>query len=155
MRIVVSWDGSGHTLGPLRDLVGLFRQHAVEHIEVVMTIWPPREIAMWSDIQRRQFETDDLHRAAAEVAADDVRRLEDILRPLTPSIAASVTNGPFEEIITAAVARARADLLFVLAGSHDPSNVIGKTLENVQAHAGIPTLILRPPADSRTPPTGV
>jgi hypothetical protein len=145
MRIIVSWDGSGHALGALSSLIGVFRQQAVDHVEIVMTIWPPRDIAMWSDINDRQFETDDIHRAAADVAAADIRRLEDVLRPITESISSSVTNGPFEQIITDAVSRTGADFLLVLAGNHDPSRVIQETLEAVRVQARIPTLVLRPP----------
>jgi hypothetical protein len=154
VRIIVSWDGSGHALDALRDLVGLFRRQAVEHVEIVLTIWPAREIAMWSDIQSRQLETDDLHRAAAEIAADDARRLEDILRPIAAGIASSTTDGPFEQVIVEAISRVRADLLLVLAGTHDPSNIIRETLRAVQARAGIPMLVLRPAAEPSTPLIG-
>src|ERR1019366_8549811 len=110
--MIVSWDGSGHALGALRGVIGLFREQAVEHIEIVLTVWPPRDIAMWSDIQERQFIADDLHSAAAQVAAENLHELESIFRRLSPSIRSSTTNGPFAEIIVNAIARSRADLLF-------------------------------------------
>ncbi len=146
MRIIVSWDGSGHAIGTLRSVIGLFGEAAAEHIEIVLTVWPPRDIALWSDIQERQLLSDDLHRAAALVAAEDLHELEDLLRPLAKSIAASTTNGPFPEIIAAAVARTRADLLFIIAGTHDAHNVLQEGLRAVVAASTIPTLVLRPPA---------
>jgi len=72
----------GHGIAARQSVVGLFRDQTVEHIEVVISVWPPRDVAMWSDIRRRQFELDDLHRAAAQIAAENLGRLEDTLRPI-------------------------------------------------------------------------
>jgi hypothetical protein len=145
MRMMVSWDGSGHALRALRDMVGLFRAGSVEHVEILITVWPPRDIAMWSDIQQRQFISDDLHAAAAQVATENLHLLEDILRPISQSIASSTTNGPFEKIIAATIARTNADLLFVIAGTHDRNNAIAESMRTVVAESKIPTWILRPP----------
>jgi hypothetical protein len=146
MRMIVSWDGSGHALKALRGIVGLFREGAVEHIEIILTVWPPRDVALWSDINERAVLADDLHRAAAEVAAADVRELEDLLRPIARSITSSTTDGHFAEVIGPAIERTRSDLLFVLAGTHDEHHVIAETLQSVVAESRIPTWLLRPPA---------
>jgi len=148
MRMVVTWDGSGHALEALRNVVGLFREQSVEHIEIVLAIWPPRDIAMWSDIQQQQILSDDLHRAAAEVGADEVQRLEEILRPITRAISSSTANGHISDIVVATIARTHADFLFVLAGTHDASGVIQETMRSIVAQSKIPTLILRPAGNS-------
>lgn len=100
---------------------------------------------MWSDIQQRQFVADDLHAAAAQVAAENLHLLEEILRPLSQSIASSTTNGPFAEIIAGAIERTHADLLFVIAGTHDRHGEIAETMRRVVTESKIPTWILRPP----------
>lgn len=45
MRMLVSWDGSGHALAALRDVMPLFRERSVEHVEIVLVTWPARDIA--------------------------------------------------------------------------------------------------------------
>jgi hypothetical protein len=149
MRMMVSWDGSGHALQALRDTVGLFRERSVEHVEILLTVWPARDVPMWSDIQQRQFVADDLHAAAAEVATENLHTLEEILRPISQSIASSTTNGPFDEIIAGAVARTKADLLFVIVGTHDRHGAIAETMRKVVAESKIPTWILRPPGTAQ------
>jgi hypothetical protein len=148
MRIVVSWDGSGHAIGVLRSLVTLIREQSVEHIEVVVSVWPARDIARWTDIAERQFVADDLHRAAAEEADIEVARLEEVLRPIAQSIVSTKPVGAYLDVLFAAVERTKADLLLVVAGAHDPSHVIESTLPEVIARSKVPTCILRPPASN-------
>src|SRR5471030_3141471 len=99
MRMLVSWDGSGHALGALRNVMRLFRERSVEHAEIVLVTWPARDIARWSDIYERQIVTDDLHRAAAEVTADEVQLLEEIIRPIARSVTSSSADGPYLDIM--------------------------------------------------------
>ena len=148
MRMIVSWDGSGHALGALRSVVGLFREQSVEHVEVVLRIWPPNDIARWSDIRQQQLVADDLHRAAAEVAANEVQLLEAVLSRIAQTIGSATPDGPFVAAIADAIERTRADLLFVLAGAHDASGTIEEAMRSVVEQSKIPTLILRSPAVS-------
>ena len=97
--MIVSWDGSGHALAALKDVIGLFRDQAVEHVEVVITVWPPRDVAMWTDIQQQQFVSDDLHAAAAQVATANIKLLEETLRPIARTMSSSTTNGVFAVMI--------------------------------------------------------
>jgi hypothetical protein len=150
MRMIVSWDGSGHAIEALRGVIGLFRDQSIEHVEIILTVWPPREIAMWADIQEKQFVSDDLHSAAAQVAADNIRLLEDMFRPLSQSIASSTTNGPFAGIINGAIEKTKADVLFVVAGARDPHNAVQETMRAVVIASKIPTWILRPPGNATT-----
>jgi hypothetical protein len=146
MRIVVSWDGSGHAIGVLRSVVALMRDQSVEHVEIVVSVWPQRDIARWADIHERQVISDDLHRAAAEEAQVEVKELEEILRPIAQSIVSTEPAGPYLDVLFAAVERTKADLLLVVAGAHDPSHVIEKTTLEIVAQSKVPTWILRPPA---------
>jgi hypothetical protein len=150
MRMIVSWDGSGHAMEALRSVIGLFRDRSVEHVEIILTVWPPRDIALWADIQEQQFVSQDLHTAAAQVASDDVHRLEELFRPIARSIATSTTDGPFADVIDAAIERTKADMLFVIAGARDPHNPVQETMRAVVIDSKIPTWILRPPGIKAT-----
>jgi hypothetical protein len=146
MRMLVSWDGSGHALGALRDVMPLFRERSVELAEIVLITWPARDIPRWSDIYERQIVADDLHRAAAEVTGEEVQLLEEIIRPIARRVTSSTADGPYVEIMTAAIERTNADLVLLLLGTHDASGVIAQTMQTWAQSASIPTLVLRPPA---------
>jgi predicted anti-sigma-YlaC factor YlaD len=142
--MVVSWDGSGHALAALQSVVGLFRDRIVEHIEIVIGVWPARDTAMWSDIQEEQFASDDLHQAAATVVAAKIALLEDALRPIAQTIASSTAVGAYADIVVETIARSNANMLFLILGAHDSQNVLEETLRAVVA-SKIVTCILRPP----------
>jgi len=149
MRMLVCWDGSGHALGALRDVMPLFREQAVELAEILLVTWPARDIARWSDIYERQIVTDDLHRAAAEVTAEEMQLLEEIIRPIARRVTSSMADGPYIEIMTAAIERTNADLVLILIGTHDASGIIAQTMQEWAQSASIPTLVLRPPVTAR------
>jgi transcriptional regulator of acetoin/glycerol metabolism len=146
MRMLVSWDGSGHALGALRDVMPLFRERSVELAEIVLVTWPARDIARWSDIYERQIVSDDLHRAAAEVTGEEVQLLEEIIRPIARKVTSSTADGPYVAVMTAAIERTNADLVLIMLGTHDASGVIAQTMQAWAQNASIPTLVLRPPA---------
>jgi nucleotide-binding universal stress UspA family protein len=148
--MLASWDGSGHGLAALEGAVGLLRTRSVEHIDIVHIEWPPRPTAMWADIHRRQFAVDDLHRAAAEISTESVRRLETVLAPISSSISSSIRDGPYDDIIIELMRETRADLLLLVLGSYDPRGVIQSTLRSLLAKSTIPTWIVRAPGASGT-----
>jgi hypothetical protein len=145
MRIVVSWDGSGHALATLRGIGDLFRPAAFEHIEVVLHIWPPVDIPRWEDIRAEQVLSDDLHQAAARTAADELAQLTTVLKPLTKSIAGRNEDGEFVDIIRAAVERTKAEMVFIAAGTRDASGHIEEAVMGVVQTSTVPTLVLRSP----------
>jgi nucleotide-binding universal stress UspA family protein len=145
MRMIVTWDGSGHGLGALRDLLPLFRGAVIDHIEILLTIWPPHDNALWADIRDRQFVSDDLHQAAAEVAATASARLHELLAPLSASIATSTNSGERSEMILRAIEETRADVVLVVIGNHDPSGAIRQGVEDVVNASSVPTWIIRAP----------
>jgi len=143
MRLVVGWDGSGHALAALAGLVGLFRPRAVEHVEVVLHVWPELDIPRWADIEEQGFISDDLHQAAAQVAADELSRLAAVLKPLAESVATRTAVGDVVEILLAAVEQSRADMILIVAGAHDPSGQIEAILSRLVRSSTVPTLVVR------------
>jgi hypothetical protein len=145
VRIIVTWDGSGHGLGALEQLVGLLRARSVERIDIVVLQWPPKATAMWLDVETRQVLVDDLHRAAAEIAAENARRLAATLAPISSSISSSIRVGEFDDVFFEVMWETKADLLLVVLGSYDPSGIIEETLHHVISKSKIPMWIVRAP----------
>jgi hypothetical protein len=145
MRIVVGWDGSGHALTALSGLGDLFRAAAFEHIEIVLSAWPARDIPRWNAIREQQVFSDDLHQAAAQTAADELSRLTAVLKPLAKSVSGDLGTGNIVDLFLAAVQRSRADMVFIAAGTRDPSEDIEHTLIQIVQTSTVPTLVLRSP----------
>jgi nucleotide-binding universal stress UspA family protein len=146
MRIVVGWDGSGHALAALREITDLFRPGALDHIEIVLPVWPATDTPRWADIREQQVLSDDLHQAAAQTAADELSRLTAVLRPLAKSVSAHSGVGDAVELLLAAVQKSRADMLLIAAGTRDASGHIEETLQRIVRTSTVPTLILRSPS---------
>ena len=145
MRIVVSWDGSGHALATLRGIGDLFRPAAFEHIEILLHVWPPVDIPRWADIREEQVLSDDLHRAAAQTSDDELSRLTTVLKPLATSIAGRTADGDFVELVRNAVEQSRAEMVFIAAGTRDESGHIEEAVIRVVRTSTVPTLVLRSP----------
>lgn len=149
MRIVVGWDGSDHAFAALASLIALFREKAVEHVEVVLPVWPRVDIPRWADIEEQRVIADDLHQAAAQVAADEESRLTTVLKPLAKSISVRVEVGDFVELTLAAVEQSRADMVLIAAGARDASGHITETLARLVRNSTVPTMVLRSPSATR------
>ena len=145
MRIVVSWDGSGHALATLRGIGDLFRPAAFEHIEILLHVWPPVDIPRWADIREEQVLSDDLHQAAARTVDHELSRLTAILEPLAKSVAAYAADGEFVDLVRIAVEHSRAEMVLIAAGTRDTSGDIEKAITGVVRTSTVPTLVLRSP----------
>jgi nucleotide-binding universal stress UspA family protein len=144
MRMLVAWDGSGHGLAALRDIVPLMRAQALANIEILLVVWPQRANAMWSDIREQQLIRDDIHRAAAEIAINDAEQLQTILAPLAKTMSTTIADGEVAQVIQDSIHRADAELLLLLVGHYDPGGLIAETLQELVRTSPIPTLILHP-----------
>jgi hypothetical protein len=58
MRAITVWDGSGHAMAALEQVLPMFRTSAFSHIEIMMIAWPKSNTAMWTDIARKQLESE-------------------------------------------------------------------------------------------------
>jgi hypothetical protein len=143
--MIVTWDGSGHGLTALEQVVGLLRARSVERADIVLLQWPPKATAMWLDVETRQVLVDDLHRAAAEIAVENARRLAAALAPISSSISSSIRVGEFDDVFFEVMRETKADLLVIVLGSYDPSGIIEETLHHVIAKSKIPMWIVRAP----------
>lgn len=141
--MVALWDGSDDGLEALSSVIPLFGEQTIEHIEIVLAIWPPRDNAMWADIQERQIITDDLHSAAAEVANEDSARIKDILTPVTQSIATSIRSGSVKEVLFELAVETRGTIVLAVLGHDDPSGIIQKTVQEIVSRSAVPTWVLR------------
>src|ERR1700733_14222872 len=90
MRGLCIWDGSGHAMEALQQVVPLFRAQAFSHIEIMMLVWPQRDTAMWRDILEREALAADLHRAAAEISTAYGDRLRKVILPTAKAVHVSI-----------------------------------------------------------------
>jgi hypothetical protein len=121
----------------------LFRPGAIEHIEIVLPVWPEVAIPRWTDIREQQIIFDDLHQAAAQTAADEVSRLSAVFSSVAESVVARIEPGDAVSLYLAAVKRSRADMLLIAAGTRDASGYIEETLTRLVLSSRVPTLVLR------------
>jgi hypothetical protein len=146
MRIVVGWEGSGHALRALAMIAELLRPSAVEHVEIVLPVWPEVDIPRWTDIHEQQFLSDDMHQAAAQVVTDEISRLTAVLKPVAESVVARIEAGDEVELFLGAVQQSRADLVLIAAGTRDASGHIEETVTRLVRSCTVPTLVLRSPS---------
>jgi nucleotide-binding universal stress UspA family protein len=145
MRLLVVWDGSGHAFDTLSNVADLIRSGSIEHIEVVIPLWPESDVPRWDDIHGRQVFVDDLHGAAAEIAGEDASRLLHALAPLAVHIDSRIINGDVVAGLVQAVEETRSDLLLVAAGTRDQSGLIGRAVARLMRESPVPTIVLRAP----------
>jgi hypothetical protein len=67
------------------------------------------------------------------------------LKPLAKSVSGDLGTGNIVDLFLAAVQRSRADMVFIAAGTRDPSEDIEHTLIQIVQTSTVPTLVLRSP----------
>jgi len=145
MRALAVWDGSGHAMTALQQMLPLFRPAAFSHIEIMMLVWPQSDTAMWSDILEKQIELGDLHRAAAEVSAAYAERLRAAIASIAESVHVSIVNADAAAAVKAAIVEFRADLAIFLIGSVAPDSQVATSLQEVLRESRIPMSVLHAP----------
>jgi hypothetical protein len=146
MRAICIWDGSGHAMGALRQVVPLFRPHAFSHIEIMMLVWPQRESAMWLDILEHHLVAADLHRAAAEISTEYGDRLRTTILPMADTVKVSIVDADTVPAIRKAIVELRADLAFLVVGSFEPDSQIAENLRDILREIPVPLWVLHAPA---------
>jgi hypothetical protein len=146
MRAICVWDGSGHAMAALQQVVPLFRAQAFSHIEIMMLVWPQRETAMWRDILEQHAISSDLHRAAAEVSTEYGDRLRTAILPTAKDVHISIVDADTVPALKKAVVELRADLVFLVLGSVEPDSQIANNLRTILRENAVPVWILHAPA---------
>jgi hypothetical protein len=150
MRAICIWDGSGHAMAALEDIVPLFRARAFSQIEIMMLVWPQRDTAMWRDILERQAVSADLHRAAAEISTEYAERLRTAIFPMAEEVNVSIVDADTVPAIREAIVELRADLVFLVLGSVTPDSQIASNVREILRENPVPLWILHAPARTAT-----
>jgi len=146
MRALCIWDGSGHAMAALGQVVPLFRGQAFSHIEIMMLVWPQRETAMWRDILEQEVVTSDLHRAAAEVSTAYGERLRAAVAPAAEDVHVSIVDEDTVPALKKATVDFRADLVFLVVGNVAPDSQVAENLRLIVRENTVPVWILHAPA---------
>jgi hypothetical protein len=152
MRAICIWDGSGHALAALEQVVPLFRARAFSHIEIMMLVWPQRESAMWRDILEQHAVVADLHRAAAEISTEYGERLRTAILPTADGVHVSIVDADTVPAIRKAVVELRADLVFLVLGSVKPDSQVATNMREILRENTVPLWVLHAPARTATLP---
>jgi hypothetical protein len=146
MRAICVWDGSGHAMAALEEVVPLFRAQAFSHVEIMMLVWPQRETAMWRDILEQHAISSDLHRAAAEVSTEYGHRLRAAILPTAKDVHVSIVDADTVPALRKAVVELRADLVLLVLGSVKADSQIAKNVQTILHENAVPVWILHAPA---------
>jgi hypothetical protein len=146
MRAICIWDGSGHAMAALQQVVPLFRAQAFSHVEIMMLVWPQRDTAMWRDILERHAVSADLHRAAAEISTAYGDRLRTAILPTAKSVHVSIVDADTMPAIRKATLELRADIVFLVLGSVKPDSQIATNLREILRENVVPLWVLHAPA---------
>jgi hypothetical protein len=111
MKLLVAFDGSDDGFDGLRRVAGMLGAAGESYeIALVMVGWPPHRSPLWDRALERRLLVDDLHRAMAEVAALEFRRLRALFEPLGSILPEYAEGNPVAEIVEL-VALLEPDLL--------------------------------------------
>jgi regulator of extracellular matrix RemA (YlzA/DUF370 family) len=146
MRAICIWDGSGHAMAALEQVVPLFRAQALSHVEIMMLVWPQRESAMWRDILEQHVVTSDLHRAAAEISTAYGNRLRAVILPTAKKVHVSIVDADTVPAIRKAIVELRADIVFLILGSVQPDSQIATNMRELLHENTVPLWVLHAPA---------
>ena len=83
MNIVVAYDGSDDAYAGLKLAAQVLQGGgARHHVTVTVVGWPPRSSPLWDKAFGAHGTFDDLHRAVAQVADVELKRLRELFAPL-------------------------------------------------------------------------
>ena len=113
MKLAVVFDGSDDGLAGLRIAADMLRANGQGHEICVAVIgWPPRRSPIWERAFTKREILDDLHRAMAEVASQELQRLRELFSPLGSVKTEYMEGDPIAEVV-ALVDRMKPDMLLV------------------------------------------
>lgn len=133
MKVLALFDGSDDGLDGLRTVASFLRGTEQRHdVTMVLVGWPPRRSPIWDRAFSQHAILDDLHRAMAEVAAEEFQRLRTVLEPLGSVSAEYLEGEPAAEIV-AVIKRLQPDLVVAgLTRGVDAESVNATALEIVR-----------------------
>ena len=100
MKILVAFDGSDDGFEGLK-LAATFLVPTKPHSFMLVVVgWPPRLSPIWDKAYVARVALDDLHRAMAEVADQELRRLKELFEPLGTVTVQYTEGDPADELVT-------------------------------------------------------
>ncbi len=119
MRVLVMFDGSDDGFAGLQRMVDMLKASGTKHeIMCALVGWPPRKSPIWDRAFNKQPILDDLHRAMAEVASTEFKRLRELFGTVGNVTTEYLEGDPIVELV-ALVDREKPD---ILAGSFTRGN---------------------------------
>lgn len=119
MRVLVMFDGSDDGFAGLQRMVDMLKASGTKHeIMCALVGWPPRKSPIWDRAFTKQPILDDLHRAMAEVASTEFKRLRELFATVGNVTTEYLEGDPVVELV-ALVGRQKPD---ILAGSFTRGN---------------------------------
>ena len=111
MRLLVIFDGSDDGFAGLQRSVEMLKAAGTKHeIMCVLVGWPPRKSPIWDRAFTKQPILDDLHRAMAEVASTEFKRLKELFAAAGNVTTEYLEGDPIVEVV-ALIDRQKPDLL--------------------------------------------
>jgi hypothetical protein len=111
MRVLVMFDGSDDGFASLQHPVEMLKASGTKHeIMCALVGWPPRKSPIWDRAFNKQPILDDLHRAMAEVASTEFKRLKELFATVGNVTTEYLEGDPIVELV-ALIDRQKPDVL--------------------------------------------
>ncbi|MGA3037800.1 MAG: hypothetical protein ABSE64_10010 [Vulcanimicrobiaceae bacterium] len=141
MRVLVMFDGSDDGFAGLARPVAMLKASGSNHeIMCALVGWPPRKSPIWDRAFTKQPILDDLHRAMAEVASTEFKRLRDLFAGVGNVTTEYLEGDPITELV-ALVDRQKPDILVGSFTRGNDAESVEAVVFGVVRRTTVPTLL--------------
>lgn len=150
MKVLVIFDGSDDGFDGLQNLTRLLPAlRSDNHFTLAVVGWPQRPSPIWDLALERQRAVDDLHRAMAEVANLQLKRLSDVFSPLGTIVTEYLDGDPTIEIVALA-RRMQAEMIIGGITRGERARTVNQTALAILEHTSVPAIFAFGPLPVRT-----
>jgi len=141
MRILVMFDGSDDGFAGLQRSVEMLKASGTKHeIMAALVGWPPRKSPIWDRAFTKHPILDDLHRAMAEVASTEFKRLKELFATVGNVSTEYLEGDPVVELV-ALIERQKPDLLLGGLTRGDDAESVEAAAFAVVRRTKVPTVL--------------
>ena len=148
MKLIIGFDGSDDGFAGLelmaRTLAGGREQHEVT---LVLSGWPIHISSLWDKAFERQGLVDDLHRAMAEVADIEFKRLRVVFEPVA-KVETRYLEGDVNGKLAALADQVRPDMILLGTSREAHVQAVGAFLRQTMKDLPYPVVIAHGPRSS-------
>jgi hypothetical protein len=140
MRILVMFDGSEDGYAGLQRSAEMLKPSGKHEIMCALVGWPPRKSPIWDKAFSKQPILDDLHRAMAEIASTEFKRLKELFASVGNVSTEYLEGDPIVELV-ALIDRQKPDLLIGGCTRGNDAESVEAVVFGVVRRTSVPTVL--------------